>query len=175
MKQDKKLQVKTLGNEKKVNYFKRLAKKEGSGQKAIKKLVRDDDSERSLKDLQRIYGKPTNIKPKPKPKAIVGTAKASDFIKSKPIEKLSNKDMIKDLEAYKKHLIDKAKKEGEKITSYDLGPYDRQIERLKQGLTPFDMRESERMFTSSARLDYLYWRQKTYNKKPKRNTKKTCL
>ena len=101
LKQDKKLQVKTLGNEKKVNYFKRLAKKEGSGQKAIKKLVRDDDSERSLKDLQRIYGKPTNIKPKPKPKTVVGTAKASDFIKSKPIEKLSNKDMIANLEAYK--------------------------------------------------------------------------
>mgnify|MGYP003151738326 FL=1 len=166
LKQDKKLQVKTLGNTKKVNYFKRLAKKEGSGQKAIKKLVRDDDSERSLKDLQRIYGKPTNIKPKPKPKAVVGTAKASDFVKSKPIKKLSNKDMIKNLEAYKKHLIDKAKKEGEKITSYDLGTYDRQLERLKQGLTPFDMRESERVFTSSARLDYLYWRQKTYNKKP---------
>ena len=36
LKQDKKLQVKTLGNTKKVNYFKRLAKKEGSGQKAIK-------------------------------------------------------------------------------------------------------------------------------------------
>ena len=168
LKQDKKLQVKTLGNEKKVNYFKRLAKKEGSGQKAIKKLVRDDDSERSLKDLQRIYGKPTNIKPKPKPKTVVGTAKASDFIKSKPIEKLSNKDMIANLEAYKKHLIDKFKAQGEKITSYDLGTYDRQIERLKQGLTPFDMRDSERVFTTGTKLDYLYWRQKTYNKKPTR-------
>jgi len=168
LKQDKKLQVKTLGNEKKVNYFKRLAKKEGSGQKAIKKLVRDDDSERSLKDLQRIYGKPTNIKPKPKPKAVVGTAKATDFVKSKPIEKLSNKDMIANLEAYKKHLIDKFKAKGEKITSYDLGTYDRQIERLKQGLTPFDMRDSERVFTTGTKLDYLYWRQKTYNKKPTR-------
>ena len=168
LKQDKKLQVKTLGNTKKVNYIKRLAKKEGSGQKAIKKLVRDDDSERSLKDLQRIYGKPTNIKPKPKPKAVVGTAKATDFVKSKPIEKLSNKDMIANLEAYKKHLIDKFKAKGEKITSYDLGTYDRQIERLKQGLTPFDMRDSERVFTTGTKLDYLYWRQKTYNKKPTR-------
>ena len=66
LKQDKKLQVKTLGNEGKVNYFKRLAKKEGSGQAAIRKLVRDDGSERSLKDLQRLYGKPSAIKPKPK-------------------------------------------------------------------------------------------------------------
>ena len=67
LKQDKKLQIKTLGNEGKVNYFKRLAKKEGSGQKAIRKLVREDGSERSLKDLQRLYGKPSSIKPKAKP------------------------------------------------------------------------------------------------------------
>jgi len=67
LKQDKRLQVKTLGNEGKVNYFKRLAKKEGSGQKAIRKLVREDGSERSLKDLQRLYGKPSAIKPKAKP------------------------------------------------------------------------------------------------------------
>jgi len=70
LKQDKKIQIKTLGNEGKVNYFKRLAKKEGSGQKAIRKLVREDGSERSLKDLQRLYGKPSDITikiPKPKP------------------------------------------------------------------------------------------------------------
>jgi len=70
LKQDKKLQVKTLGNEGKVNYFKRLAKKEGSGQKAIRKLVREDGSERSLKDLQKLYGKPSDITikiPEPKP------------------------------------------------------------------------------------------------------------
>ena len=66
--QDKKLKVKTLGNEQKVKYFERLAKKEGSGQKAIRKMVREDGSERSLKDLERLYGKPSAIKPKPKPK-----------------------------------------------------------------------------------------------------------
>jgi len=71
LKQDKKLQVKTLGNEGKVNYFKRLAKKEGSGQKAIRKLVREDGSERSLKDLKRLYGKPSDITIKtPKPKSV---------------------------------------------------------------------------------------------------------
>ena len=68
--QDKKLKVKTLGNEQKVRYFERLAKKEGSGQKAIRKMVREDGSERSLKDLERLYGKPSDITikiPKPKP------------------------------------------------------------------------------------------------------------
>jgi len=59
--QDKKLKVKTLGNEQKVRYFERLAKKEGSGQKAIRKMVREDGSERSLADLQKLYGKPNNI------------------------------------------------------------------------------------------------------------------
>ena len=70
--QDKKLKVKTLGNEQKVKYFERLAKKEGSGQKAIRKMVREDGSERSLKDLERLYGKPSDITikiPKPKPVA----------------------------------------------------------------------------------------------------------
>jgi len=49
-----------------------LAKKEGSGQKAIRKIIREDGSERSLADLQRLYGKPRNITIKtktPKPVA----------------------------------------------------------------------------------------------------------
>ena len=171
--QDRKLQVKTLGSEGKVRIFKKLAKKEGSGQAALRKMIRNDGTEVSLARLKQLYGKPTVAKRKPtvappKPKAVVGTAVASDFIKSKPIEKLSNKDMIANLEAYKKHLIDKFKAQGEKITSYDLGTYDRQLERLRQGLTPFDMRDSERVFTTGTKLDYLYWRQKTYNKKPTR-------
>ena len=51
----KKLQIKTLGNERKVNYFKRLAKKEGSGQAAIRKMIREDGSERTLEQLQKLY------------------------------------------------------------------------------------------------------------------------
>ena len=66
--QDRKLQIKTFGNEGKVNYFRKLAKKEGSGQAALRKMIRNDGSERSLKDLERLYGKPSAIKPKPKPK-----------------------------------------------------------------------------------------------------------
>ena len=173
--QDRKLQAKTLGSEGKVRIFKKLAKSEGSGQAALRKMIRNDGTAVSLARLKQLYGKPTVAKrkptvaaPTPKPKALVGTAVASDFIKSKPIEKLSNKDMIANLEAYKKHLIDKFKAQGKKITSYDLGTYDRQLERLKQGLTPFDMRDSERVFTTGTKLDYLYWRQKTYNKKPTR-------
>ena len=61
--QDKKLQIKTLGNQAKVNYFKRLAGKEGSGQKALRKMIRNDGTKRSLEDLERLYGKPSAIKP----------------------------------------------------------------------------------------------------------------
>jgi len=63
LQQDRKLQVKTFGNEGKVNFFKKLAKKEGSGQAALRKMIRTDGSERSLKDLERLYGKPSAIKP----------------------------------------------------------------------------------------------------------------
>jgi len=61
--QDKELQIKTLGNQGKVNYFKRLAGKEGSGQKALRKMIRNDGTKRSLEDLERLYGKPSAIKP----------------------------------------------------------------------------------------------------------------
>ena len=53
--QDKKIQLKTLGSEQKVRIFKKIAKKEGSGQAAIRKMVREDGSERTLEQLQRIY------------------------------------------------------------------------------------------------------------------------
>jgi SPP1 gp7 family putative phage head morphogenesis protein len=71
--QDRKLQIKTLGNEGKVNYFKKLAKREGSGQAALRKMIRTDGSERTLKDLEKLYGKPSAIKPKAKPKPKVKT------------------------------------------------------------------------------------------------------
>ena len=56
---DKRIKMKTLGNEKRVKYFELLAKKEGSGQKAIRKMVREDGSEKTLAQLQRAYGKIT--------------------------------------------------------------------------------------------------------------------
>ena len=163
LQQDKKLQVKTLGNSKKVQYFKRLAKKEGSGQKAIKKFVRDDDSERSLKDLQRIYGKPTNIKPKPKlkPKAVVGTAKASDFIKSKPLKKLTEKELLADLKKFREHEIKIQTLRG--IKNPYTGPIDFKIQSLEQGLS------IEKAITKDSPMynDYLFWKQ-GFNKRPTR-------
>ena len=85
--QDRKLQIKTLGNEGKVNYFKKLAKKEGSGQAALRKMIRNDGSERSLKDLERLYGKPSDITIKiPKPKPI-----------TKPTITITNQDKLEEI------------------------------------------------------------------------------
>ena len=61
LQQDRKLQVKTLGNEGKVRIFKKLAKKEGSGQAALRKMIRNDGSEVSLARLEQLYGKPRDI------------------------------------------------------------------------------------------------------------------
>jgi len=53
---DRKLQVKTLGNEGKVRIFKKLAKKEGSGHAALRKMIRNDGTEVPLQKLQELYG-----------------------------------------------------------------------------------------------------------------------
>ncbi len=62
LQQDKKLQVKTLGTAKKVDFFKKLAKKEGSGHAAIRKMIRNDGTELPLDKLEKIYAKPSVAK-----------------------------------------------------------------------------------------------------------------
>ena len=57
-------QIAALGATK-AKYFNRLSNKYGPDQ-ALKKLVRDDNTEVSLVQLQKRYGKPEDIKPKPK-------------------------------------------------------------------------------------------------------------
>ena len=87
LQQDRKLQVKTLGNKGKVNFFKKLAKKEGSGQAALRKMIRTDGSERSLKDLERLYGKPSAIKPKVKPEVATSQIKTSPVMGTNGVDK----------------------------------------------------------------------------------------
>jgi hypothetical protein len=61
-------QIKALGKEK-AKYFNRLANKYGPDQ-AMSKFMREDGSEVTLKKLESRYGKPEDIKPKPKPKLV---------------------------------------------------------------------------------------------------------
>ena len=62
LQQDKKLQIKTLGTERKVNAFKKLAKKEGSGHSALRKMIRNDGTELPLDKLEKLYSKPSAVK-----------------------------------------------------------------------------------------------------------------
>jgi len=62
LQQDKKLQIKTLGTDRKVNAFKKLAKKEGSGHSALRKMIRNDGTELPLDKLEKLYSKPSAVK-----------------------------------------------------------------------------------------------------------------
>ena len=99
--QDRKLQVKTLGSEGKVNFFKKLAKREGSGQAALRKMIRTDGSERSLKDLERLYGKPRDITIRTKtPKPVVKpVAFERRLVDSSPEQlRKAGRDLIKEVD-----------------------------------------------------------------------------
>ena len=112
LQQDRKLQVKTLGNEGKVNFFKKLAKREGSGQAALRKMIRNDGSEVSLARLEQLYGKPSAIKPKVKPKPkpvdtirssqVISTPSLDEYLKTNKIAKSAQEfvdDSIDSIEA----------------------------------------------------------------------------
>ena len=164
--QDRKLQVKTLGSEGKVRIFKKLAKREGSGQAALRKMIRNDGTEVSLAKLKQLYGKPTVVKRKPtvappKPKAVVGTAVASDFIKSKPLKKLTEKELLADLKKFREHEIKIQTLRG--IKNPYTGPIDFKIQSLEQGLS------IEKVITKDSPMynDYLFWKQ-GFNKRPTR-------
>ena len=164
--QDRKLQTKTLGSEGKVRIFKKLAKSEGSGQAALRKMIRNDGTAISLARLKQLYGKPTVAKRKPtvvapKPKAVVGTAVASDFIKSKPLKKLTEKELLADLKEFREY--DRKIQISRGIKNPSTGPIDAKIERLEQGLS------IERAIDKNSPMynDYLFWKQ-GFNKKPDR-------
>ena len=54
--QDRELQIKTLGSEQKVKFFKTLANKKGSsGQKALRQIIRTDGTEKTLDEIRNQY------------------------------------------------------------------------------------------------------------------------
>ena len=54
--QKKELQIKTLGNEQRVRFFKTLAGKKGSsGQKALRQIIRSDGTEKTLDQIKKEY------------------------------------------------------------------------------------------------------------------------
>ena len=54
--QDRELQIKTLGSEQKVKFFKTLAgKKNSSGQKALRQIIRSDGTEKTIDQIKKEY------------------------------------------------------------------------------------------------------------------------
>jgi SPP1 gp7 family putative phage head morphogenesis protein len=54
--QNRELQIKTLGNEQRVRFFKTLAGKKGSsGQKALRQIIRNDGTEKTLDQIKKEY------------------------------------------------------------------------------------------------------------------------
>jgi SPP1 gp7 family putative phage head morphogenesis protein len=54
--QKKELQIKTLGNEQRVRFFKTLAGKKGSsGQKALRQIIRSDGTEKTIDQIKKEY------------------------------------------------------------------------------------------------------------------------
>ena len=69
LKQDRKLQIKTLGSEGKVRIFQKLGKKM-DGQSALRKIIRNDGTQVPLKKLEEAYGKSSVVKEIAKPKPV---------------------------------------------------------------------------------------------------------
>jgi len=126
----------------KFQYFDKLSKKVGPD-KAIAKFVSSDGSEKSLKQLQKTYGKPSNIKPKApikKTKLLSDKEKKSlaEFEKIKPPSKAliakegkymteaEKKGLVpyKPLTAAQKKMVDKSvvETQAKKVVSGDLKP-----------------------------------------------------
>ncbi|BAQ92164.1 phage putative head morphogenesis protein [uncultured Mediterranean phage uvMED] len=123
LQQDRKLQIKTLGNEGKVRIFKKLAKSEKTGQAALRKMIRNDGSERSLTDLERLYGNGKNIAIKiPKPKPV-----------TKPTITILNQDKVDEMVKAARAAERKAKAELKAIKARD--PLQPTIAQL-QGISP---------------------------------------
>lgn len=104
LQQDKKLQVKTLGTAKKVDFFKKLAKKEGSGHAAIRKMIRNDGTELPLDKLEKIYAKPSVAKKVVAPKA--PKIKTSPTMSTEGVDTWLTKNRFGDIQQFTEDSLD---------------------------------------------------------------------
>ena len=106
LQQDKKLQVKTLGTEKKVNIFKKLAKKEGSGHAAIRKMIRNDGTELPLDRLEKIYAKPSVAKKIAAPVAKATKIKTSPTMSTEGVDTWLTKNKFGNIQEFTEDSLD---------------------------------------------------------------------
>ena len=112
LQQDKKLQIKTLGTEKKVDFFKKLAKKEGSGHAAIRKMIRNDGTELPLDKLEKIYAKPVVAKKVAAPVAKAPKIKTSPTMTTEGVDKWLAKNKIGNIQDFTEDSLDSLEKLG---------------------------------------------------------------
>ena len=106
LQQDKKLQVKTLGTEQKVDFFKKLAKKEGSGHAAIRKMIRNDGTELPLDKLEKIYAKPSVAKKVAAPVAKAPKIKTSPTMSTEGVDTWLTKNRFGDIQEFTEESLD---------------------------------------------------------------------
>ena len=106
LQQDKKLQVKTLGTDRKVNAFKKLAKKEGSGHSALRKMIRNDGTELPLDKLEKLYAKPSVIKQVAAPVAKVPKIKTSPTMSTEGVDTWLTKNKFGSIQEFTEDSLD---------------------------------------------------------------------
>ena len=106
LQQDKKLQIKTLGTAKKVDFFKKLAKKEGSGHAAIRKMIRNDGTELPLDKLEKIYAKPVVAKKVAAPLAKAPKIKTSPTMSTEGVDTWLTKNRFGDIQEFTEDSLD---------------------------------------------------------------------
>tara|TARA_R100001443_G_scaffold29544_2_gene42758 strand:- start:1732 stop:3996 length:2265 start_codon:yes stop_codon:yes gene_type:complete len=106
LQQDKKLQVKTLGTDRKVNAFKKLAKKEGSGHSALRKMIRNDGTELPLDKLEKLYAKPSVIKQVAAPVAKTPKIKTSPAFSTEGVDTWLTKNKFGNIQEFTEDSLD---------------------------------------------------------------------
>ena len=124
LQQDKALQIKTLGSEGKVNIFKKIAKREGSGQVALRKIIRNDGTSIPLEKLKKLYAKPTVASKVSEPVVKVTKIKTSPTMSTEGVDKWLAQNKINNIQEFTEDSLDSLEKVG--------GLTKRNVKRMRQ-------------------------------------------
>jgi len=122
--QDKNLQIKTLGSEGKVNIFKKIAKREGSGHAALRKIIRNDGTAIPLEKLEKLYAKPTVDIKVSESVVKVTKIKTSPTMSTEGVDKWLAQNKINSIQEFTEESLDSLEKVG--------GLTERNVKRMRQ-------------------------------------------
>jgi len=122
--QDKNLQIKTLGSEGKVNIFKKIAKREGSGHAALRKIIRNDGTAIPLEKLEKLYAKPTVDIKVSESVVKVTKVKTSPTMSTEGVDKWLAQNKINSIQEFTEESLDSLERVG--------GLTERNVKRMRQ-------------------------------------------